>query len=153
MGDKKSRAKQPTRQQVNVRLTDDEARMIDEIAKENRMSKSDVVRFAIAGQLKEVTAERSRPIEPVQRKELLETLGKTTMMLTKVRTDNARLGNNVNQIARHLNSNVTKKAVPDGKVLEALSRDIRMYRSTDMNTQEELLNLSKELRRIWQSLV
>lgn len=153
MGDKKERAKQPTRQQVNVRLTDDEARMIDEIAKENRMSKSDVVRFAIVGQLKEVTAERSRPVEPVQRKELLETVGEARTIVAHIDAENARRGNNVNQIARHLNSNATKKAGPDGKILEGLSRDLRMYRSADMNTQEEVEKLTKELKRLWQSLM
>lgn len=153
MGDKKERAKQPARKQVNVRLTDDEARMIDEIAKENRMSKSDVVRFAIAGQLKEVTAKRSKPMEPVQRIELLDAIANATTIVSNIDAENGRRGNNVNQVAKYLNSNVTKQAGPDGKILEALSRDLRFYRSSDMSTQEEVEKLAKELDKLWQLLV
>lgn len=175
MGDKKSSKPKVTRNQVNVRLTDDEARMIDDIAKENRMSKSDVVRFAIVGELKEVSAKRTKPMTPEQRKEILEAVGKATTLLTKVRTDNAKLGNNVNQIARRLNSNVTKQGNPHGKEVGAtgaagrrpvptragatggplseVESMLRMHRMNESQTREELDKLSKELSAIWQLLV
>lgn len=182
MGDKKSSKPKVTRNQVNVRLTDDEARMIDDIAKENRMSKSDVVRFAIVGELKEVSAKRTKPMTPEQRIEILEAVGKATTLLSKVKADNAKLGNNVNQIARRLNSDVTKLGNPHGKEvgatvavgeppaenqpdeldetfkrIEKIQKDVDnmlfLHRMSDTEIREGINNISKELREIWQSLV
>lgn len=128
--------------QINVRVSEEDMKLIESVAQENRMSKSDVVRLAMRGELKKVTDGRNKSLSNEEREQALKTLGRLTEEMVAVRHDNARMGSNVNQIAKSLALMSTPK--PDIPVDE--------YQLYGMRIGRALNNMKGDLHLLWQSL-
>lgn len=132
-----------TRKQVNVRLSDGEMKVIDDVAQANRMSRSEVVRLAVMGELQRVNATRSKALTNEERAQALQMLAVMAENIATIRNANAKLGSNVNQIARALNSGVEPKVeIP-----------VEKYEAFGEVFNERLEDVAKELNALWQSLV
>lgn len=88
---------------INVRFDSELYDVVEQIAKENRMSKSDVVRTAIEGELANISEHRNRSLSDAERETIIRDVGRILTFLSRIEAQNRRLGNNVNQIARAMN--------------------------------------------------
>lgn len=130
------------RNQVNVRLDDATFAVVNELAANNRMTKSQVVRAAIAGQLEAINGSAKNSLSDDERAELLEVLTKTMTNLSAINAIMAREGNNINQIA---------KAANTGRITRHPDTDNLVARREEMS--KYLSHNAERLNKIWQSLV
>lgn len=127
-----------------VRFTDAEIRAIEKVMTDNRLSFSEVVRTSVMGQLAEVTAQKNKVLSEEEREQALKDVATMAENLGNIKTDNARHGNNINQIARKLNSG--GKAKNRDETLNAAAARLKIF--TDVTTE-----MSERVNKIWQSLV
>lgn len=129
------------RNQVNVRLDDDTNAIVNKLAQQKRVSKSEVCRQALTGELAKIDAKQNKVFTPEERKEILVKLGSMTENISVIRNNNAKFGNNVNQIARAANQGVIKT-----------HPQIQEFEKHGENMGAYLEKVAKELNEIWQLL-
>lgn len=131
------------RNQVNVRLDDKTNDIVNRVAKANRVSKSEVVRLALTGELEKIDAKKNKSLSDEEREKVLRDLGKMMGVLSNIQNQNARLGNNVNQIA---------KAINMGKA-PVSTHDVAAYAAYGNAMSKGLENMGKGLDTLWRILV
>lgn len=127
-----------------VRFTDAEISAIEKVMADNRLSFSEVVRTSVMGQLAEVTAQKNKVLSEEEREQALKDVATMAESLGHIKTDNARHGNNINQIARILNSGGGVKNTDE--VLNAAAERLAMFTKVT-------IEMSERVNKIWQSLV
>lgn len=145
-----ARDKRNHRIQVNVRLHDDENEIVTRTAKALNISKSDVMRKALLGELSKMKIPEA-PKEPVKQTKVLSAAERETMIkstgnlitdVSKMKGDNGRLGGNINQIAKAIKTGDKTVPIPELKAYHE-------YRKT---MDVGLAAVAKELNRIWRQL-
>lgn len=129
------------RNQVNVRLDDDTNVIVNKLAKQKRVSKSEVCRQALSGELAKIDERQNKVFTPEERRDVLLKLGSMAENISGIRNENVKLGNNVNQIT---------KAANVGKI--ATHPQIDSFEKYGENVERYLEDVAKELNRIWQLL-
>ena len=128
---------------ISVRIDDELFDIVEQIAKANRMSKSEVVRTALEGELAKIAEHKNKDLSDGQRQAMLSMLGKIMTHVSVMRNDNARLGGNVNQIARALNSG--------GVGVSPI--ELQEYINLKEVVDKRLNEFSRGLDAIWRTLV
>lgn len=128
---------------ISVRIDDELFDIVEQMAKANRMSKSEVVRTALEGELAKISEQKNKALSDEQRQALLRILGKIMTHVSVMRNDNARLGGNVNQIARALNSG--------GVGVSQI--ELQEYINLKEVVDKRLNEFSRGLDAIWRTLV
>lgn len=127
--------------QVNVRMTKDEYENLTEVATTEDMTRSDVLRLSFLGEMTQRAELKSTSMSDEERKRVVELFGYMNTELSKIsrevsymRHDNARRGNNINQIAKRLNTGEELNAVQ-----EELLNELKSARSdyADLNKRIE----------------
>lgn len=136
-----------TRKQINVRLSDEENTLLDELAKAHNKSKSEIVRQAFKGELAKIDSQKNKTLSDEERKDILVTLGSMMTYLSDVRNHVSRLGGNANQIAKILNKG---GAVKLNEGVKKFHDDAVEYSE---NVKENLEIVAEELDKIWHTLV
>lgn len=129
------------RNQVNVRLDDETNAIVNKVAKQNRVSKSEVCRQAIAGELAKIDAKKNKTLSEEERKAVMTKLGHMMEEVSKIRQVTKNVATNVNQITKAANSG-TIQTHPE----------IEKYLKYSDNVSLNLESFAKELNQIWQSL-
>lgn len=93
---------------INMRVDDKLFGMVDEFAKEFGVSRSEVGRLALSGELKQLRGKKGMTAE--QMDEVLKLLSAVENVFSRSQTVFNSMGNNVNQIARKLNGGGTLSA-------------------------------------------
>lgn len=93
---------------VNVRMTPEMYDYVSSVARKYKASRSEVIRLAINGELAGMVS-KDRYTEE-QFVTILEKTNQTISKLLDVEVQVSRIGNNVNQIAKRLNTNKTETA-------------------------------------------
>lgn len=130
------------RNQINVRLDDETFAVVNELAANNRMTKSQVVRAAITGQLEAINGSAKNSLSDDERKKILDTMTNIMTNISKINADVAREGNNINQIAKAANS---------GRIMRHPDADDLANRREKMAKYFSFA--AEELNKIWQLLV
>lgn len=131
------------RNQVNVRLDDKTNEIVNRVAKANRVSKSEVVRLALTGELEKIDAKKNKSLSDEEREKVLRELGKMMGVLSNIQNQNARLGSNVNQIA---------KAINMGRA-PVSTQDATAYATYGNAMSKGLESMGKGLDALWRILV
>src|SRR5699024_12657138 len=82
---------------INVRFDSELYDVVEQIAKEKRMSKSEVVRQAIDGQLSKLGSSKADRISDTEREEIMSQLGQIMTTWSKIKRKNMLYGNNVKE--------------------------------------------------------
>lgn len=127
-----------------VRFTDAEISAIEKIMADNRLSFSEVVRTSVMGQLAEVTAQKNKVLSEEEREQALKDVAKMAENLGNIKTDNARQGNNINQIAKILNSGGVVKNTDE--LLNNADKRLKTFTAIT-------IQMSERVNEIWRSLV
>src|SRR5699024_3248329 len=129
---------------INVRFDSELYDVVEQIAKEKRMSKSEVVRQAIDGQLSLLGSSKADSLSDTEREEIMGQLGQIMTTLSTIKRNNILYGNNVNQIAKIMNSGGTPQIDEE-----------RFDRMVDYGRQhvEVLKQFSKAVDELWRILV
>ena len=93
---------------INMRLDDKLWGMVDEVANEFGVSRSEVGRLALSGELKHLRGKKGLTAEQLD--EVLKLLFAVENVFSSSQTVFNSMGNNVNQIARKLNGGGTRSA-------------------------------------------
>lgn len=93
---------------INMRVDDKLFGMVDEFAKEFGVSRSEVGRLALSGELKHMRGKKVLTAEQLD--EVLKLLSSVENVFSSSQTVFNSMGNNVNQIARKLNGGGTLSA-------------------------------------------
>lgn len=128
---------------INVRFDSELYDVVEQIAKENRMSKSDVVRTAIEGELANISEQRNKSLSDAERETIIRDVGKILTFLSKIDAQNRRLGNNVNQIARAMNRG--QKGVSQIELAE--------YEKYGKWVERNMKAMSRAVDKLWRTLV
>lgn len=128
---------------INVRFESDMFDEIAEIAKENRRTKSEVVRTALEGELAKISEQTNKKLTDEQRAAVLKIMGAIMTDISAIRNDNVKLGNNVNQIAKSMNQGVS--------VVSEI--ELAAYDKLEKTVDAQLDQFSKGLDAIWRILV
>lgn len=133
------------RNQVNVRLTDEEFEMLGQLSSESGKSKSEILREGV------LKSRESHQVEipKVDRKELMKLFKENSKLLQEVKNDNAKFGRNYNDVARAFAQNGYKF---DSDLMILLSTKIRNSEKYKVDFDEKLKFIGKELDKIWQLL-
>lgn len=129
---------------INVRFDSELHDVVEEIAKEKRISKSDVVRQAIEGQLSLMDNHKKESLSDKEREIIMDRLGKILTVTSQIKRNNILFGNNVNQIA---------KAVNMGMVPEVSDERLDEMRDFGQQHVNALRQFSKEVDALWRILV
>ena len=87
---------------INMRLDDKLLSMVDEVANEFGVSRSEVGRLALSGELKHLRGKKGLTAE--QMDDVLKLLGSVETQFSSVQKRFTSIANNVNQIARKVNA-------------------------------------------------
>jgi Arc/MetJ-type ribon-helix-helix transcriptional regulator len=128
---------------INVRFEEEIYADIVKRAEQERRSKSDVVRTALSGELAKISEQTNKVLTNEQRVAVLNIMGKVMTHVSVIRNDNAKLGRNVNQIAKSMN-----KGMPGVSEIE-----LKAYKDLEKRVDAELSQFSKGLDAIWRILV
>jgi len=128
---------------INVRFEEEIYADIVKRAEQERRSKSDVVRTALSGELAKISEQTNKVLTNEQRLAVLNIMGKVMTHVSVIRNDNAKLGRNVNQIAKSMN-----QGIPGVSKI-----DLEAYKDLEKRVDAELSQFSKGLDAIWRILV
>lgn len=128
---------------INVRFEEAIYADIVKRAEKERRSKSDVVRTALSGELAKISEQTNKVLTNEQRVAVLNIMGKVMTHVSVIRNDNAKLGRNVNQIAKSMN-----QGIPGVSKIE-----LEAYKDLEKRVDAELSQFSKGLDAIWRILV
>lgn len=128
---------------INVRFDSELYGVVEKIAAENRMSKSDVVRTALESELSKIDARKNKTLSAEDREIMLKNMGLMMTNLSKIRNDNAKLGSNVNQIVKAINKGE--------KSVDAVQ--LQTYVNYGDSIEKYMEAVAEELNRIWLTLV
>jgi len=132
-----------SRKQINVRLSDEENEFLEQLSREHNKPKSEIVRQAFQSELAKIDAKKNKSLSDKEREMMLENIGVIMTFMSRTNRNMLLMGNNINQIAKQLNMG---------------HRDVSFDRLDEFikymdNLADQLPYVSKELNRIWQSLV
>lgn len=130
------------RNQVNVRLKDDENAVVERIAGTHNISKSEVIRLALNGELAKVEKRKNNSLSDDERSVVLLKMGAMMGTLSEIRNQNSHFVSNVNQIAKVLNSGGQGVSQYDATAYEKYGKE--------MSESQE--NIAKELNALWHIL-
>lgn len=128
---------------INVRFEEEIYADIVKRAEQERRSKSDVVRTALSGELAKISEQTNKVLTNEQRVAVLNIMGKVMTHVSVIRNDNAKLGRNVNQIAKSMN-----QGIPGVSKIE-----LEAYKDLEKRVDAEMSQFSKGLDAIWRILV
>lgn len=128
---------------INVRFEEEIYADIVKRAEQERRSKSDIVRTALSGELAKISEQTNKSLTDDQRLAVLSIIGKVMTHVSVIRNDNAKLGNNINQIAKSMNL-----GVPGVSKIE-----LEAYKEFEKRIGSDLSQLSKGLDGVWRILV
>lgn len=132
------------RNQVNVRLNDDESETLDQISKRLNYSKSEVVRMALNNKLEE-SVKRKVLMTSDDREIITRGIAELLNELNATNSEINRIGNNINQIAKSLHGERNKK------VLKVTDRDVIEQEFIAMS--QSFKEFEREVMELWQSHV
>lgn len=136
----RSHMKEEVRNQVNVRLSDEDNKLLLEMTKSNRISKSEAVRLLLNNEFTTYADKKKVTLGEDDRVLLVEQMAKLVNELNGVRGEVNRVGNNVNQIARRMNDG----GEDEGTTGVEMSFNSMSYK---------LLEVESGVQEIWRSLV
>lgn len=128
-----------------MRFTPEVAAQIDKLAKQNKMSFSEFVRHSIEGNLTAISEKKDTGLTAEERGFALRNLATMAENLGHMKRDSTKHGNNLNQIAKKLNSGGA-----------ATKDDMRLIIAAYKRTgalNDISIKMSKVVNKIWQSLV
>lgn len=133
---KKFQATKSTKEnRINVRVDDKLLRMVDEFANEYGLSRSNVTRLALQGELNHVGTKLNITTE--QFDTLMRRLERLDDVMSKYERTFSSIGNNVNQIAKRVNT-INYLTDDDKKLLTTLSKDVRTLCGMLKDTSDKL---------------
>lgn len=121
---------------ITIRVNEDINNEVLRVSKENRLSKSEVVRTALEGELQKLTSQKSKVFTEKEREVALQNIGIVMKNTSNIRIDNSKALSNLNQITKKINSGDTLIS----------SLDVREYKeivdklTTVLNRHSEVLN-------------
>ena len=145
-----ARDKRNHRIQVNVRLHDDENEIVTRTAKALNISKSDVMRKALLGELSKMKipeastepVKQTKVLSAAERETMIKSVGNLITDVSKMKGDNGRLGGNINQITKAIQTGDKTVSIPA----------VNSYVGYANAMTDGLASVAKELNRIWRQL-
>lgn len=131
------------RNQVNVRLTDEENETLTKASKTMRVSKSEVMRLLLNDELESATSKPRVTLNDNEQQAIMRRMSEVVNELNVTRSEVNRVGNNVNQIARTLNLGTQK----------GVRQELDPFEKEFVVLSSHVERLSMEVQRLWQSLV
>lgn len=138
---KKTQIKRSTNH-ISVRLDDDLYREIEKLADEKKIKKSGAVRLALSKELAKVAAHRETILPEEDRATVLRLLGVIQTEMSRMRNDNAKMGRNINQMAKATNSG--------GPVFSEIELD--EYKQYGAAVERNMASFAKGVNQVWRTL-
>ncbi|WP_146159184.1 hypothetical protein [Alkalicoccus saliphilus] len=140
---KKEKEKEPGAYgaRVTLRLDVQTNEFVTQIAEDEMISKSEVVRLALTGAKEDWKTRQGHRMTKEDREEILFKLVEILTVLGKVRNDNKKLGRNVNQIAKASNMGYTRVS----------EYEMQTYFSYGEYVKAGLEELAKEVHVLWRT--
>ena len=130
------------RNQVNVRLSDDENEELTQVSNSLGISKSEVIRLSLADNLKNAT-EHKTLMSVEERQQIMRELAGVMSELDETRNEVNKVGVNVNQIAKKFN-----RKKKNDFTYEAFEFEKGFYRM-----ENELHEIVRRVLELWRLLV
>jgi len=127
---------------INVRFDSELYGVVEKVATENRMTKSEVVRTALEGELSKIDARKNKTLSDEDRERMLKNMGTMMTSLSSIRNDNAKYGNNINQMVKAINKGETSVS----------GIQLNGYVQYGDKVEKYLETVAEELNRIWHTL-
>lgn len=133
------------RNQVNVRLTDEEFEMLVQLSNESGKSKSEILREGVLKSREEHQVEMPKN----ERKEMTKLFRENAKYLQQMKVDNAKFGRNYNDVAK-LFAEIGYKFNQSDMIF--FGKKIRESENYKTDFDETLQKIGKDLNKIWQLL-
>jgi len=135
---------------LTVRLSDELFDTVNEVASDLNISNSDVIRYALTNNLREVSALKRKRMTVEEREMIINTYHRLEKTVNLFSSNNAKLGTNLYQFVKRLNINPNLDKKDIGIVLKNMRHyELEEYKNSCDN-QVEIMR--KELNNIWQLL-
>lgn len=138
-----------SRNQVNVRLSDEENAELEKLAKSHNKSKSEIVRTAFQGELAKIDSKKNKSLSDEERKDMLVKIGTMMTYLSTVERHAHGVGRNINQIAKIANAG----GLGANKSVDRYLEQADQFKAYSEEVKENIGLMSEELNRIWHTLV
>lgn len=133
------------RNQVNVRLTDEEFEKLEQLSSESGKSKSEILREGVLKSRDKLQAKISKN----DRKEIVNLFRENATYLQQMKSDNGKFGRNYNDVAK-LFAEIGYKFSQSDMIF--FGRKIRESENYKSDFDETLQKIGKDLDKIWQLL-
>ncbi len=134
------------RHQLNVRVDEDTKRLVDKVAERYRISRSEVLRLVLWDRLSRYEERQARSLSEDERVKLLELMATTEAHMGALQKSLNGLGNNINQIARAVNTGAI-----DGDTAQEES-PVKYYAEISKQHIDHFNLINERLDIIWQLL-
>lgn len=124
---------------ASTRINDDMDKLLKKVAEDNRLSRSDVIRLSLEGNLQKVIANRYKGLPEDDRVIALKGISETMGKMSIIEQDNLKALSYLDQITIAINSG-----------LSAISlKDVDVYKKSIVLSNDSLKDLLEVLNKIW----
>lgn len=131
---------------ASTRINEDIYNDITKIAEDNRISRSDVIRLSLEGNLQKETSKKNKTLPADDREKMLKQITDISGMISQITRHNSIALNNINQIARSRNSGDSEDS------LKKLTKETEVYKLTIEVFNEYIYKALEVLNDIWHTL-
>lgn len=135
---------------LTVRLSDELFDTVNEVASDLNMSNSDMIRYALTNNLRDVSALKRKRMTIEEREMIISNYHKLEKKVNLFSSNNVKIGTNLHQLVKRLNMNPNL----DKRELGIVLKNMRYYELEEYkkscDNQVEIIR--KELNNIWQLL-
>jgi len=135
---------------LTVRLSDELFDTVNKVASDLNMSNSDVIRYALTNNLRDVSALKRKRMTIEEREMIISNYHKLEKKVNLFSSNNVKIGTNLHQLVKRLNKNPNLDKIELGIVLKNMRHyELEEYKKS-CDKQVEIIR--KELNNIWQLL-
>lgn len=135
---------------LTVRLSDEIFDTINEVSSDLNLSNSDVIRYALTNNLRDVSALKRKRMSVEEREMIINSYHKLEKSVNLFSSNNVKIGTNLHQFVKRLNMNPNL----DTKNIRIVLKNMRHYELEEYkkSCDKQIEIIRKELHNIWQLL-